>query len=335
MPPGLYEAVITEVMPDMTNPDLIQGKYLFRLEARSLSDIRAFGNNDEGDERRFATVARVSDINLALYRTFAQPVVRSLVTDQAADLARTMHPNRQRFASFSDRNPLMQPVKELAEKARTSRKPVSPDNPLHAMEQVGSTWMSTWLDCYRIWRDGLSEALFVNVYGSPLLRAGVGLAAQADGHRRAERDLAREAMAARTEAEIERLFDAGGLPEALMRALLYIRGAHGSADERGFSMLKLLREARPSNERLHLADIKKMIAIQFLLIRLDTERALKTLPTLLPERAEDRRFGFDLLTRVLGARGALSEEETGRLHRLEALWRVTPPAAPPKETANA
>ena len=39
-----------------------------RCEARTLDDIRALGGNDAADERRFATAARVSEINLALYR---------------------------------------------------------------------------------------------------------------------------------------------------------------------------------------------------------------------------------------------------------------------------
>ena len=55
------------------NPELIDGKYLFRLEARTLDDIRAFGVNDADDEKRFAAVARVSEVNLGLYRTFAEP----------------------------------------------------------------------------------------------------------------------------------------------------------------------------------------------------------------------------------------------------------------------
>ena len=35
MPPGLYEAVITEVDEDIANPELVSGKYLFRLEPRT------------------------------------------------------------------------------------------------------------------------------------------------------------------------------------------------------------------------------------------------------------------------------------------------------------
>jgi hypothetical protein len=46
------------------------------------------------DERRFATPARVSEINLALYRTFAQPVVRALVSAPLAEWMVRMHPLR-------------------------------------------------------------------------------------------------------------------------------------------------------------------------------------------------------------------------------------------------
>ena len=82
MPPGLYEAVITEVGEDTANAELIEGRYLFRLEPRTLDDIRALGGNDAEDERRFETAARISEINLGLYRTLAQPAVRALVTSR-------------------------------------------------------------------------------------------------------------------------------------------------------------------------------------------------------------------------------------------------------------
>ena len=54
-----------------------------RFEARTLDDIRALGGNSEEDERRFATVARISEINLGLYRTFMQPWIRLLANEGA------------------------------------------------------------------------------------------------------------------------------------------------------------------------------------------------------------------------------------------------------------
>ena len=106
LPPGLYEAVITEVDANTVNPDLVHGKYLFRLEARTLNDLRALGGNDAEDDKRFATVARVSEINRGVYETVLAPAVRMAVTEQTAEASRAMHPNRLRFGMFSDRNPL-------------------------------------------------------------------------------------------------------------------------------------------------------------------------------------------------------------------------------------
>ena len=48
----------------------MSGDWVMRCEARTLDDIRALGGNDAEDERRFATAARVSETNLALYRTY-------------------------------------------------------------------------------------------------------------------------------------------------------------------------------------------------------------------------------------------------------------------------
>src|SRR5262249_31137423 len=132
LPPGLYEAVITEVDENTVRPDLIQGKYLFSLQARTLEDIRALGCNDAADDKRFSTVPRVTEINRGVYERFIAPAVRMAVTEQTAELGRALHPNRVRFAMFSDRNPWMQPVKAIAEVVRTARQPVSPDNPLLA-----------------------------------------------------------------------------------------------------------------------------------------------------------------------------------------------------------
>src|SRR5271169_5862347 len=94
LPPGLYEAVFENKAEDTANPDLVTGNWVMRCEARTLDDIRALGGNDAADERRFATAARVSEINLALYRTFAQPVVRAFASEPGAEWLRKWHPLR-------------------------------------------------------------------------------------------------------------------------------------------------------------------------------------------------------------------------------------------------
>ena len=55
-PPGLYEAVITDAGPDTANRNLVDGKYLFPSEKRTLDDIRAFGVNSTEDDARFAAL---------------------------------------------------------------------------------------------------------------------------------------------------------------------------------------------------------------------------------------------------------------------------------------
>ena len=110
LPPGLYEAVFEAKTEDTANPDLATGDWVMRCEARTLDDIRALGGNDAADERRFATAARVSEINLALYRTFAQPIVRALVNSPLAEWMQQLHPLRLQYELFSDANPMMAPV---------------------------------------------------------------------------------------------------------------------------------------------------------------------------------------------------------------------------------
>ena len=186
--------------------ELIHGKYLFRLEARTLDDIRALGGNNDEDEQRFAAAARVSEINLGLYRTLAQPAVRAVTTEQIGrGDARRCIPAACASAMFSDKNPMMQPVKALAEAVRADaqagRAGQSAARAWRRSPRPGSRpgWRATGTA-----RDAMTEAMFLGTYGSPLLQAMVGLGAEtARTPRRIERDLVREATEARLRAELE------------------------------------------------------------------------------------------------------------------------------------
>src|SRR4051794_2665894 len=140
----------------------------------------------------------------------AAPAVRAAVTEPAAEALRAIHSNRLRFAMFSDRNPAMQPVKALAEAVRAARQPVSKDNPLLAMEQMMSSWITSYLETLGEYRDVMTEAAFLNTYGLPLLQALVGLGTQQAGRQGIERDVVREADTARLRADLESRFGAGG-----------------------------------------------------------------------------------------------------------------------------
>jgi pimeloyl-ACP methyl ester carboxylesterase len=327
MPPGLYEAVITEVDDTIEHPEWVQGNYLFSLETRTLEDVRALGGNSPEDDLRFATAARVSEINQGLYRTLMSPAVRTAVTEQSAESLRRLHPNRLRFQMFADENPLIAPVAAWAEAVRADRRPVSPDNPFLACERMLSGIIADGLEAWGKTRDLMQEEIFLNTYASPWLQALVGL--RADGSsptRRAERDLAREAIAKQTAAYLEQRIDQGGLLEVAVRALIYVRLPEGKVDERGFAALKQIGAELPAAKRIGFAKFKDVVKEQYLILLLDTERAIAALPKLLPDDRQQCEEALALARRVLASRGALPEEGSRRLQRIETLFAGPAPA---------
>ena len=130
LPPGLYEAVMTPKTADAANPELVTGDWIVRFEPRTLDDVRAIVRPSPENERRFAAARRVSEINLGMYRTLFQPFVRAFINEQTSEWLQKLNTAELPYQIFSERNPLMQLVAQLAEQVRGQRKPVSPDNPL-------------------------------------------------------------------------------------------------------------------------------------------------------------------------------------------------------------
>ena len=79
LPPGLYEARFERKTGSTPHADLVTGDWVMHCEHARLDDIRALGGHEPEDERMFATVAQVSEANLALYRTFLQPLVKAAI----------------------------------------------------------------------------------------------------------------------------------------------------------------------------------------------------------------------------------------------------------------
>lgn len=316
-PPGLYEAVITDVEKDTPGAKLTDGDYLFRLEARTLDDIRALGANSPADDRCFAALARLSKINLHLYRMFASPFVRAMTTDRSAELMRHLHPNRLRFTLFSDKNPLMRSVAQIAKTVQGSRVPASPNNPLSAMEKAMASCITASWEMYRIARDTMSEAAFLRLYDSPALQAALGVTSQPLNALPAP---AYETDKAQLLSNMDHDFETGGLVEAALRALVYVNLPKIVLDERSFSILKKFREAQHVADRLPARKLKEVMKKQSLLVRLDAERAIEAIPKLLPKQPEKRRAVLQTLHKALKARGAVPEETKKRLAHIDALF---------------
>jgi hypothetical protein len=255
-------------------------------------------------------------------------MVQALAGQKSAQAMRELHPNRLRFALFSDRNPAMQPVKALAEQIRGERKPMAKDNPLRGFEKAASDLINTYWENYRVVRDAMTEAAFLGTYGSAALQAMVGLGTPAaTAERRISRDRAREAAAARQQAELERHFEVGGLPEAIVCAVIHVRLPEGRVDERGFAALQALRRAQPANRRLTFGEVKALFRDQYLLLRLDEERAVRAIPKLLPDNEQQRQTAWAAVRDVVAARGELTDEAKRRLDRLQELFGISPQQA--------
>jgi uncharacterized protein DUF3141 len=322
MPPGLYEAVIEDIGEDVANRDLIRGKFLFRLERRTLDDIRALGGTSSADELKFRAVDHVSAINRRLYESCLQPWVRSLTLPGFGELSRTMHPNRMRFAVFSDANPAMRWVAQAAEEARQDRHPAGDDNMFAAGEKMMASTISATLNAMGAARDAFTEQLFHLTYGSPVVQALAGLDPNQADERRLGRDALRERVQAKKREELEHNFEHGAALEAALRAIAYVRSAEGGSDERSFAVVKQIHDAQPPGRPRSMAEVKAILRDQAMLLRLDQERAIKTIPKLLPRDQEDRARTWRAVQRVMSAQGALSAEGKRRLARVEHLFGV-------------
>jgi hypothetical protein len=293
-----------------------------RCEARTLDDIRAMGGNSPEDERRFAAAKRVSEINLAAYQKYLQPWIKGMVTPQMADMARNLHPLRLQYEALSSRNPLMAAVKKTAEEIEDNRKPVSQDNPFLVFQEQISKQIVHALDSWRDAQESFSETLFLNLYGAPSVQAALGIDPKSEPSRRREMPAEHRAMLDKRIAELKSRIGDGGLPEAAIRALLYIGSARGMVDERSIEALRQVR--RDAGQRLTLPEFKMLVREQFFMLLLDPEGALAAIPKLLPKDAERRRVTFAAMREVLSASGDIAGERASRLQRVAALFGVDP-----------
>jgi pimeloyl-ACP methyl ester carboxylesterase len=319
LPPGLYEATFEAKSADAANAELAGGNWIMRCEPRTLDDIRAMGGNAAEDERRFATAARVSEINLANYRNFVQPWLRAAVPPPLAEWMRKWHPLRVSYETFGSDNVAMNAVAEAADNVREHRKPVANDNPFLAFQETASKSIVNVLDKCRDAQEALSESLFLSIYGSPALQAAVGIKPDADVSPKPEMSPEhRKRLEARI-AELKSQIGKGGLRECVIRGLLYVGMARGMVDERS---LEALRRARADDtaSRLTLAQFKTMVREQFFMLLLEPEASLAAIPKLLPASEDQCREGLAVIRSVLSASAQISGETATRFDRVTQLF---------------
>ncbi len=319
LPPGLYEATFVPKGAETANADLVSGEWVMRCEPRTLDDIRAMGGNSHDDELRFATAARVSEINLAAYRTFVQPWIKALAPKADGSL-NALHPLRLPYEIFSKSGPLMAAVEKAAEVVHERRAPADADNPFLALQQRNSRQIVGALEAWAEARDRITEATFLAVYGSPIVQAAVGVTPDTIDRRKPGKSALHGELLRIRVAEIKSRTETGGLKECVIRGLLYAGMKRGSADERGLAALRRLRANDDS--RLTLSEFKAMVREQFFLLLLDEEAALAAIPKMLPTSPDQRRKGLAVISEVLKAGGEVSGEVGERFLRIARLFDV-------------
>ncbi len=332
LPPGLYETTVSRA--DEHDGEPVERDYLLEFTPRSVDELDEVVQHSVEDDTRFATVARLSEINLGLYRLFVQPWVRALATPESAHWMRRMHPNRLGYRLLSDRNPLMASIPVLAERVRADRHPLNEDNLFRVLESIASDQITRSLNAWRDLRDGAIERMFLDVYGQPLLQSLVGLGGDAHVHRRrpgAEPEHRR--FIERRQAELHARLAEGGSHEAVARALIYVLGGAPSTDERNFKRLRASHaELEP---QLSLADFKCLMREQFFILKLDREAAVEALPALLQGQSAEQIAGhLEHIEHVLAASGELSDNSAERLARVRALFERAIDRAPQIEAES-
>jgi Protein of unknown function (DUF3141) len=312
LPPGLFEMVISPRPADVPAAGFVTGDWIARFEARSLDDIRALGRNSPEDDRAFAAVARLSELNLSVYRSFLQPLVRALASQPMADLARALNPLRLSYTIFADSNPWMKGMHKLAAGVSAARRPVAPDNPLLKQQTQVSAQITTALDSYRDTRDKLEEQMFFGFYGSPFVQALLGIT---DSTVVRPVPVTSPEMLAARQAQADAyaaMLETGGFDEALTRAVLYVFAADRVLDQRCALALNV---ARQQLMHLSLAAFKVLVRDQFFVLHLEPERAVEVLASLVPG-ADARKKLLKQVSAITGAGDPPSEAEQGRLARL-------------------
>ncbi|HEY7238641.1 MAG TPA: TerB family tellurite resistance protein [Burkholderiales bacterium] len=325
LPPGLYEALITDTTPDMPGQEYLSGRYLIQFQPRTLEDVLKL-DDGRGDERAFEVVNRVSQINQGLYDSFVSPFVKAMSNDAAARVTRDLNPARMERWAFSDLNPWMWWVKGAAEWVRENRQPAAPDNPFARAEKTMSAQIEDALDRYRDVRDDLVERTFKAIYESPWLAAAVGLkAGDANARGPAEATWEHEELKRLKRAEIESQIEGGTVLDAWARLLLYVGRQDKTVDERPFNLLRRMMEEANPEYVPSLGAVKAAIKRQAFVLALHEERAITALPKLVPDM-QLRRRGFEAARAVIRARGELTPLQVERLRRAASLLELDQPA---------
>ncbi|CAD5371910.1 conserved hypothetical protein [Rubrivivax sp. A210] len=284
LPPGLYEMKV--VAKDGAHvqrwDDLEPGSWTVHFEHRTMDDVRAVNPEGRDEEQLFSTVARLSELNSAWYKTWVRPWLRLVDLRNAGDNAARMHPLRLQRQMFSDEHPAAPLVAKLAEGVREHRHALPADHFMKRWEQGMSACIENSLD---LWRDLRDQGL---VQWTRLAFGPLGVGAWLPPEPPAE-----AVAAARAHAEIEDLrqevlarIAEGGFGQAVCRIVLAGMVSIGSFERRSFRLAQLLAQLQKAAGAAGgeaAIDWRRMMREEARIAAVAPVEALNALHTMLPD----------------------------------------------------
>ena len=322
LPAGIHRMQIDEHHDDAQEGEPASDAYLTRIRRSNIDEIREIVRPDPESDRRFAAAARISEINLACYRSFVQPCVRAWVTTEGARSLEPLHPLRVGYELWSDRQPLAAAVQEAAQHVREHRQPVAEANPFLQLQAQFSTALEQTLDQFRDCRDRIYAQTFDTLYSLPLVQAMAGQSLHDEAPARAHPSETPEHRQYLVQelTRLEGAVHSGGLVEAAIRALFFVLAERGEADERHFRHAEELVRPQLGND-FDMQAFRHLVRRQALLMRLHEDAAVSAIPGLLNNVApDDIRQVAGMIAQVLGSGDALSAPEQAKLKQVSTLF---------------
>lgn len=310
--PGLYEMRIEDYVGDVENRRFTVG-----FVERTLDDIRAIDDGFE-DERPFAAVARMSELQAQAYDMLVRPLVKAMVTETVAEAGRTLHPQRLSRALMSTRNPAMKQVETMAARVAAERRPTRKDNPFLAAEAIWVDTVEQTLDFWRDCRDMMNELTFHTVWGMPWSRS-FGRTHEA---RRTLKNIQELRSLPEVTAALYNI-ERGGFVEAVIRMLILLAENRGTVRrDRLERSTRVLTQDEPFKSLT--AERRAMIIHeQTLIATYDFEGAINTLPVLL-ETFEERDLAARIVQFIPGAIGEMTPRTLELLQRFHRVLGLPP-----------
>lgn len=325
LPPGLYGMKITDRQGKDGGP-----AYEVEFVERRLEDVMPQLNRFERiDEQAFEAVVKVSDFNQRAYELLAQPAVQAIGSEAAGQAMRAMHPLRAERWAVSDLNPWLWWLAPAAQAVKDQRKAAAGDQPFARAEKLGAALTSAAWDYYRDLRDAASEAAFFQLYGS-LFGLSLG---NADRKAAASANAAGQRDAALVRGLLARIGE-GGFAAAVARTaqLLTVRGRPLPL-ELFETKTELIREYRELLPDLSPDQMRRIRGEQAIIVLHEPQRAIDTLPELLADPADRKRY-FTLVERLLAdPRFGAGEVEARQRVGFERLQGVLTPERTTTERA--